>query len=453
MWTDVSREAADHLSHVLALGTSIPPAWELPAARYLLEVFEREGIPAFLLPGRSGGGTDLSGARPNLVAHVPGTGAEEPLLLLSHLDSAPRLIHDWDISTLGIGRRLIGPGALLGTHLAVAQAMALILLARSGMPLRRTVRFAGTSEGTGGKGAGLRTLAENHLEHISSEIALGWGALSWIGRDGTPCSMLACAEKGAVILRIRSEGGGGRIGVTVGRDPVERLVRALGLLEKLEFPARPSDASSALVDSIASTVADSGIRELLEGLNAPSTAPKALAALEAEQSVDPGLRALLKAALKTEWGISRLDASAADGLRPVVAEAEIQCCYPPGEDAEEVARKVMEPLRSDGVYLAEKQVVEPSGSEATAEILGPVRAALNDVDPEARLIVGMSPWPTGLAAMRRYGTSVYGWEPFVSAGSLADTLGYRGGPGESLAAEDFAKEVQAYYSFLVRATR
>ena len=113
------------------------------------------------------------------MAHLAGSGAEEPILLMSHLDSAPRSLYEIDIPPKDTGQSIYGPGALLGTHLSVAHAMALILLARSEQPLRRTVRFAATTEGAGGKGVGLKSLAENHLEHISSDLALGWGAFSW----------------------------------------------------------------------------------------------------------------------------------------------------------------------------------------------------------------------------------------------------------------------------------
>jgi hypothetical protein len=78
---------------------------------------------------------------------------------------------------------------------------------------------------------------------------------------------------------------------------------------------------------------------------------------------------------------------------------------------------------------------------------------LNDVDTNARLIVGPAPWPTGLDALRRYGTGVFGWEPFASSSNLSDTIRLRGGPSEKIEPDDFVREVKAIYSFLVRAVQ
>ncbi len=456
-WTDVIREAGSHLSHILSYGTSSPPAFELPAAKYLLNLFESEGIPSILLPGVTGADEStglkshgLTSSRPNIVAHLAGSGAEEPVLLMSHLDSAPRSLYEIDIPPKDIGHSIYGPGALLGTHLSVAHAMALILLARSEQPLRRTVRFAATTEGAGGKGVGLRSLAENHLEHISSEVALGWGAFSWIGPDNTPCSLLASSEKGSLNLKLRSEASGGQAGVQIGKDPVSRIVKALDKLGEIEFDLKPSEKSREFINSVSEIIPDIRLRTIFEELNKESTVNHAMEFIEAEGAVDAGLKALLRASLKTERFVLRLDSSASDGLKPSSAEAEVTYCYPPGEDVEAIAIRVLEVLKSDGVYLAEKTVVEPSESMLTPNIHALVRASLHDADQGAKHVVGMSPWPTGMNALRHYGTSVYGWEPFANAGDLDATLSLRGGSGEMLDADDFIREIRSFYSFLAR---
>ncbi len=451
-WTDVAREAVEHLGHILAHGTSTPPAWEFPATKYLLNLLEAEGIPAILLPPNIGELQDASPAsrRPNLVAHLTGSDIDEPLLLLSHLDSAPRSLYDLDFSGHSSGTALRGPGALMGTHLAVAQAMAMILLVRSGVSLRRTVRFAATSDGAGGNGSGLKILAENHLEHITSDIALGWGSLSWINPDQTHCSLLTYGEKGSLTIKLRSEGGGGRTGVRLGRDPVERLVAALDRLDEIVLPPRVSDESQIFIRSLATTISDINLREILEGLNNPVTVERSLKAVELEPAFDPGVKALINASLRTERNLVRLNASASDGLKPSVTEAEIHFSFPPGEDVEAVALQVMEILKSNGVYLAEKKIIDPCKSELRPEITALTRAALNEVEPDAKLVVGLSPWPTGLGALRRYGTGVFSWEPFATAGTLADTLSRRGGPGEMIEIDQFIREIKAFYTFLIR---
>lgn len=451
-WTDVAREAVDHLSYLLTLGTSSPPAWEFPAARYLLGLFEREGIHALILPpAPSGAGQALSPPRPSLVAHLPGSNVEEPLLLLSHLDAPPSAAPDWEPVAAAEGQQLHGAGALYGTQLAVAHAMALVLLARSAASLRRTIRYAATSEGAGGRGVGLGTLARSHLEHITSDVAIGWGGLSWEGPDHRPCALLATADKGMLYLRVRAEGDGGAVGVSSDNEPVDRLVRALERLSRESFAPRPSAGSRALVRSVASILPDAKSR-VLEGLNEPDTAAGALEAIEQDDGIDKGLKALLRASVCTERSVVRVEASGGDGFRPRVAEADVVYCFPPGGDAEALARKALEAIGGQGVYLSQKSVQRPSESEPSPEIQALASAALCEVDPDARLLVGLAPWPTGQSALRDYGTSVFGWEPFSFAGPLSRALGRRGASSESLETVDFVREVRAIYSFLCRAS-
>jgi acetylornithine deacetylase/succinyl-diaminopimelate desuccinylase-like protein len=450
-WTDVAREAADHLGHLLALGAPSPPAWELPAARYILNLFEREGITAFMLPSPGSGTIDLAPSRPNLVAHLPGSGAEEPLLLLSHLDGAPRGHGEWTLPHVSEGRMLYGAGALEGVHLTVAHAMALILLARRDVQPGRTIRFAATSDGAGGRASGLQFLIREHLEYITSDIALGWGGLSWIMPDGSPCALLTTAEKGVLHMKLRSEGGGGGVGIRIGKDPVEQLIRALQGIESIQFQPVISPASESLAESVADITDDPVLRNQIEGLNDPGTVEDSLKAIWNDGRMDPGLKALLHAAVSVEWGVVRLDATGGENLRPRVAEAELVYCYPQGEDVEALAIRVLEAIGPDGVYLSEKTNREPSQSESAPEIAAIARAAMSDIDPRAKLVTGLGPWPTGFGPLREMGTVICGWEPFASVGKgLVDVLKARGGAGEMIEMDDLVREVRSVYSFLCR---
>lgn len=452
-WTDVAREAVEHLNRIIALGTSSPPAWELPAARYLLGVFESEGIPAMILPPSSSTPPSRGAyTRPNLVAHIAGMGVDEPLLLLSHLDSAPRSLSEWEPEIACEGSVIRGSGALSGTHLAVAHAMAMILLMRSEAALRRTVRYSATSDGFSGRGEGLSTLSREYIEHISSDIAIGWGGLSWIGRNREQFSLLASAEKGALTLRLRSEGGGGRTGIRTGKDPVIQMARAIDRVNRLEFKPFPSPEAREMIRSIALLMPESQAM-LFEDLQNPATCASAITTLESDREIDPGLKMLILASLRTMCSIVRFRADGPDGLNPRFAEAEVACMYPPGEDVEALGMKVLDALGGDGVYLAEKEILLPSESHVGPEIFTMARAAMQEIDPRANLIVGISPWPTGLGSLRKLGTTVVGWEPFVSAGSLSEGLALRGGCREKLEIAEFVQEIRAIHSFLVRSTR
>ena len=67
-----------HYQAVLRLDTSNPPGNETPAAEYLKEVLEKEGIPAQV--------SAADPKRPNIVARLKGNGKKRPLLIMGHTD-------------------------------------------------------------------------------------------------------------------------------------------------------------------------------------------------------------------------------------------------------------------------------------------------------------------------------------------------------------------------------
>ena len=65
-WTQVEQETLDHFRALLQFDTSDPPGRELPAAEYLRDVLQAEGIAVEMLA------TDPE--RPNVLARLEGSG-------------------------------------------------------------------------------------------------------------------------------------------------------------------------------------------------------------------------------------------------------------------------------------------------------------------------------------------------------------------------------------------
>ena len=81
-WNALNREAKRHLINLLNIDTSLPEPDELSAARYIYKELNKHGIDWDIFipsPGRA-----------NLLARLPGSDPDKkPLLLISHLDTAP----------------------------------------------------------------------------------------------------------------------------------------------------------------------------------------------------------------------------------------------------------------------------------------------------------------------------------------------------------------------------
>src|SRR5437870_12663565 len=78
-WTKVDKEALEHFQTLVRFNTADPPGGERPAAEYLKQVLDANGIPAQIL--------ELEPGRSNLLARLKGSGKKRPLLIMGHLDT------------------------------------------------------------------------------------------------------------------------------------------------------------------------------------------------------------------------------------------------------------------------------------------------------------------------------------------------------------------------------
>ena len=78
-WSRVETESMEHFQAVLRFDTSDPPGNERPAAEYVKQVLEREGIATKVF--------ELEPNRLNVVARLKGNGKKRPLLLMGHTDT------------------------------------------------------------------------------------------------------------------------------------------------------------------------------------------------------------------------------------------------------------------------------------------------------------------------------------------------------------------------------
>ena len=74
----IDAETLRHFQALVRMDTQSPPGNEKPAADYIAQVLEREGIPVQVFAREAN--------RPNIVARLTGNGSKRPLLLMGHTD-------------------------------------------------------------------------------------------------------------------------------------------------------------------------------------------------------------------------------------------------------------------------------------------------------------------------------------------------------------------------------
>ena len=139
-WAAVEEETLRHFRALLRFDTSDPPGRELPAAEYLRDVLEAEGIAVEML--------SVDPERPNVVARLQGDGSQEPLLIMAHTDVVNVDPEKWTFPPFSAtvdGGYVYGRGAVDDKDNLAAGLMVMLELKRQNIPLSRDVIFLAES--------------------------------------------------------------------------------------------------------------------------------------------------------------------------------------------------------------------------------------------------------------------------------------------------------------------
>ncbi|MFL5509212.1 MAG: M20/M25/M40 family metallo-hydrolase, partial [Gemmatimonadaceae bacterium] len=228
-WAAVEAETLSRLREILRFDTTNPPGNELSLALYLQAALTAEGIATTLLEPTSN--------RAQLIAKIPGTGAQRPVLLLAHMDvvSVERAhwTHDPFAGDVADGY-LYGRGAIDDKGMLAANLMTMLLLQRSlsasGRKLSRDVIFVATSDEEAGGEWGMGWLIANHPELLDAEFALNEGGRTRVIEGGKTYLAVQSAEKISHVVTLVAHGSAGHAAIPLADNAVFRLGRALNQL-------------------------------------------------------------------------------------------------------------------------------------------------------------------------------------------------------------------------------
>jgi acetylornithine deacetylase/succinyl-diaminopimelate desuccinylase-like protein len=197
------QQVIDVLRDLVRIDTTNPPGNETACARYLADLLRPAGIETRILEAAPGRG--------NLVARLRGSGEARPIMLMGHTDVVAANPEEWQYPPFGAEMHagyIWGRGATDMKQMVAANAVTLLALAASGLPLKRDVILAATADEEHGGRLGMGWLVRNLPEILEAECAInegGGGATSVGGRLFYTCQT---AEKGVcrLVVTARAEG-------------------------------------------------------------------------------------------------------------------------------------------------------------------------------------------------------------------------------------------------------
>jgi acetylornithine deacetylase/succinyl-diaminopimelate desuccinylase-like protein len=166
-WKVVEAEALGHYQALLRFDTVES---ERPAAEYIKQVLDKDGIPAKMLS------TDP--ARPNVVARLTGNGSRRPLLLMGHTDTVPVDEAKWRFPPFSATRDegfVYGRGSIDDKDNLAAALMTMILLKRLNVPLDRDVILLAESGEESASQLGIGFMIREHYAEIDAEYCIAEG--------------------------------------------------------------------------------------------------------------------------------------------------------------------------------------------------------------------------------------------------------------------------------------
>ncbi len=224
-WPAATTELTTRLAELLRIPSVNPPGDEALAVAWLDQWLSGEGIATEVIP--------LSEGRSSLIARLPGSGAEKPLCLLSHVDVVPAEAERWTVPAFSGEIKdgyLWGRGALDMKGMTALEAMTMVQLKRLAVPLRREViLLAVADEEVDSKGVeSIVSMWERvGCSHVVNEGGYGLDGLFF---EGQTFHAISVAEKGAVWMRMIASGQPGHGSTPVAGRAPEHLSNALAKL-------------------------------------------------------------------------------------------------------------------------------------------------------------------------------------------------------------------------------
>src|SRR5688572_7084371 len=245
-WAKLEEETMRHFQALLRLDTADPPGNEKPAADYLKQVLEAEGIPVQVYA--------LEPHRPNVVARLKGSGAKRPLLLMGHTDVVNVDPKKWThppFSATREGGRIYGRGTIDDKDNVAAALMVMLMLKRQNVPLDRDVIFLAEAGEEGSTRVGIQYMVNQHFPEIEAEYCLAEGGNVTRVNGAVKFASVQTLEKIPRGIELTAKGPAGHGSVPLRGNAIVHLAAAIAKIGAWKPDVRLNETTRAYFQRLA----------------------------------------------------------------------------------------------------------------------------------------------------------------------------------------------------------
>ena len=398
-WDQLLNEATHHLQEYIRIETVNPPGNEIEGARFFKKIFDGEAIPCQIY--------EPSPGRGSLLATLKGDGSKRPILLLSHIDVVPVEKEGWEAPPFaGVIKDgyLYGRGTLDCKSLGIAEMMALLILKRQEVKLKRDILFfAAADEETGGRW-GVQWAMENLPFLKEPEYALNEGGQIILSDNGVPDRYaVSSGQKVIFQLQLKTRGTSGHGSMAHPDHPNVKLIHGLETLTRWETPYRILPMVKEYFYKMAPKQPsyERGFFEDIEkGLNDPSF------------SIWLTSNPIYNAMLRNTISLTILQGGSKANVIPSDATATLDCRLIPGTDKKEFLKEIKRRLGDEieVEVIAESDSLPPSSLDT--DLYRAIQKFASENDPGCPVVPSLLPGATDSRFLRECGIITYDFCPF-----------------------------------------
>lgn len=401
------KEFRSLLSAMVEADTTNPPGNEERIVKIVADRYKKEGI-AFEI-------TEFGPGRKNIIARLKGSGAGgKPVMVIAHTDVVGTADQAWTTENphkvTEKDGYLIGRGVSDDLGMAAAAVQTILLIKRSGVPLRRDVIVALTGDEETG-GTGIQQVLKDRPDLVDAEIAINeGGGLVLDDKGKMKLVNLQVGEKIYEDFVVTAKGVTGHSSVPQPENAIYRLSKALTKLANYKFPIRLLPVTRSYLKERAPLE-----KEPLAG------AIRKIASSEANRLPASALRIVegdlnFSTLLRTTCVATMLKGGTKENALAPSASANINCRVLPDDTAENVKRELAKVFQDPTLEI--KGLTNPGGSPPSP-LAGPalvsIKRVVGQMWPGLPIIPTISRGATDSRYLREHGIASYGLSPLANA--------------------------------------
>jgi acetylornithine deacetylase/succinyl-diaminopimelate desuccinylase-like protein len=402
--SSIEAEALRHFQALVRMDTTSPPGNEKPAADYVAQVLEREGIPVQTFA--------VEAHRPNVVARLTGNGRKRPLLIMGHTDTVNVDPAKWQhppFSAVRDGGHIYGRGTVDDKDSVTAGLMTMLSLKRNLVPLDRDVIFLAEAGEEATTEIGIEFMVEQHYDAIDAEYCLAEGGNATRVDGDVRYVGVQTAEKFPKGIDLIAHGVAGHGSVPLETNPIARLARAITAVTQWQPPVVLNDTTRAYFSRLGEIEEPAVARRYRDVLSAD---PAVVAAADAWLRTNEPSKASM---LRTSVSPNIVQGGYRNNVIPSEARATLDVRMRPGEDPEAFRGELERLIGDDEIDVVfngfgerPAGLVSPIDGEAFVAISRAIEAHYS-----APVVPMMSTGATDMTFLRAKGIRCYGVGPAV----------------------------------------